>query len=116
MAATTTLREVAMGRFERLAIALASTTLLGVAAPAQFTPELLALLDPSARMASLCGGPRGSSMRDTIALAASMIQAPTPAGIRLYNGLGKIHFPVTTSSPEAQRYFDQGLSLIHISE
>ena len=103
-----------MGRFERLAIALASTTLLGVTAPAQFAPELLALLDPSARMASLCGGgPKGSSMRDRIAMAASMIQAASPAGIRLYDGLGKIHFPITTSSPEAQRYFDQGMGFAY---
>ncbi len=103
-----------MGRFERLAIGLASTTLLGVAAPAQFSPELLTLLDPSARMASLCGGPKGSSLRATMALAASMVQAPTSAaGIRLYSGLGKIDFPITTSNPEAQRYFNQGMGFAY---
>ena len=103
-----------MGRFERLAIALASTTLLGVMAPTQFSPELLTLLDPSARMASLCGGPKGLSLRSTIALAASMVQAPTSAvGIRLYSGLGKIDFPISTSNPEAQRYFNQGMGFAY---
>jgi len=103
-----------MGRFERLAIALASTTLLGVMAPAQFSPELLTLLDPSARMASLCGGPKGASLRNTIALAASMVQAPTSGpGIRLYSGLGKIDFLISTSNPEAQRYFNQGMGFAY---
>jgi tetratricopeptide (TPR) repeat protein len=33
-------------------------------------------------------------------------------GAMLYTGLGTVHRPVTTRSPEAQRYFDQGLSLM----
>lgn len=28
-------------------------------------------------------------------------------------GIGKVHFPITTSNPEAQKWFDQGLALIH---
>src|SRR5262249_52940211 len=28
----------------------------------------------------------------------------------LYTGLGDVHFPVTTTSPDAQKYFDQGLA------
>jgi tetratricopeptide (TPR) repeat protein len=31
----------------------------------------------------------------------------------LLNGMGHLHHPVTTSSPLAQRYFDQGLTLIY---
>ncbi len=31
----------------------------------------------------------------------------------LLSGLGHLHHPVTTSKPEAQRYFDQGLTLIY---
>ncbi|MGH6705997.1 MAG: tetratricopeptide repeat protein, partial [Sphingomicrobium sp.] len=38
---------------------------------------------------------------------------PTAAGIRLYDGLGKVHFPISTKSPEAQRYFDQGLGFAY---
>jgi tetratricopeptide (TPR) repeat protein len=33
-------------------------------------------------------------------------------GAMLFSGLGTIHRVVTTSSPEAQRYFDQGMSLM----
>ncbi len=40
---------------------------------------------------------------------------PPPADSRppLLEGLGTLHHPVTTTSPEAQRYFDQGLRLIY---
>lgn len=31
----------------------------------------------------------------------------------LFNNLGKLHHPVTTKSKEAQRYFDQGLTLLY---
>ena len=44
----------------------------------------------------------------TVALAdGTKPQAP------LFDGLGKLHHPVTTSSKMAQRYFDQGLSLCY---
>ncbi len=31
----------------------------------------------------------------------------------LLNGLGQLHHPITTSNPLAQRYFDQGLTLVY---
>ena len=31
----------------------------------------------------------------------------------LFDGLGSLHHPVTTNSPEAQKYFDQGLTLVY---
>jgi tetratricopeptide (TPR) repeat protein len=103
-----------MGPFQRLAIGLASTTLFGVAAPIQYTAEQLALLDPSARMAGLCGGgAKGSSMRDRLALVAAVVQAQATPGIRLYDGLGKVRFPISTPSEAAQRYFDQGLGFAY---
>jgi tetratricopeptide (TPR) repeat protein len=37
--------------------------------------------------------------------------AATPA--RLMDGYGKVHMPVTTRSEEAQKFFDQGLALLH---
>jgi len=45
--------------------------------------------------------------------ACSTQPARGPAGSKapLYDNLGNYHFPVTTSSPEAQKYFDQGLTL-----
>src|SRR5262245_45628324 len=37
--------------------------------------------------------------------------ATTPA--RFMDGYGKVHMPITTKSEEAQRFFDQGLALLH---
>jgi len=104
-----------MDRVMRLSLALASTTLLGVSAPFEYSAQQLALLDPSATMAALCGGgSKSPSMRDRLAMSAALIQAAqTPAGIRLYDSLGKIHFPISTSKPEAQRYFDQGMGFAY---
>ncbi|HYX67699.1 MAG TPA: hypothetical protein VE825_01090 [Terriglobales bacterium] len=36
-----------------------------------------------------------------------------PAPVTLMTGYGDLHHPVTTSSPEAQQFFDQGLRLIY---
>src|ERR1700744_6575277 len=33
--------------------------------------------------------------------------------IELMAGMGKLHHPIATSSPEAQRFFDQGLTLVY---
>src|SRR5215831_12564419 len=41
--------------------------------------------------------------------------APAPAVTPppLFDNLGTLHHPITTASPQAQRYFDQGLRLIY---
>src|SRR6476660_8462490 len=36
-----------------------------------------------------------------------------PKAVTLLSGLGDIHHPVSTSNPEAQKFFDQGLRLIY---
>ncbi|MFL6723991.1 MAG: hypothetical protein ACJ8E7_07640, partial [Sphingomicrobium sp.] len=93
-----------MDRRTRLALALASTSLLGISGPIEYGSQQLSLLDPSARMASLCGGGRKRvAMRVELALAAALVQAQPAAGIRLYEGLGKVHFPISTPNPDAQR-------------
>ena len=102
-----------MDRFARLSLALASTTLLGVAAPLEFTSQQLSLLDPSARMAGLCGGGKSASMRDRLAMAAAMVQPQDPPAIRFYDGLGKVDFPISTGNPTAQRYFSQGIGFAY---
>ena len=38
--------------------------------------------------------------------------ASKPAA-RLFEGLGQYHRPIATSNPDAQRYFDQGLTLVY---
>lgn len=39
--------------------------------------------------------------------------ADTLVGATLLNGLGNYHFPITTSQPQVQRWFDQGLMLTY---
>src|SRR5262245_66535764 len=41
----------------------------------------------------------------------SRMQQPAEPKAPLYDNLGSLHHEITTSSPEAQRYFDQGLTL-----
>jgi tetratricopeptide (TPR) repeat protein len=41
-----------------------------------------------------------------------MTLADWARGAQLYNGLGNFHRKITTRSPEAQRYFDQGMRLL----
>ncbi|MDH5740740.1 MAG: tetratricopeptide repeat protein, partial [Nitrospira sp.] len=43
----------------------------------------------------------------------SQVQATDAAQTPLYPNLGSLHYPVTTSVPLAQRYFDQGLRLYY---
>lgn len=43
--------------------------------------------------------------------AEPMQQATTPA--RLREGVGQVHMAVSTTSPQAQAFFDQGLALLH---
>ena len=52
-------------------------------------------------------------------LTASVVSAGQPSatvggkgGTPLFDNLGNLHHPISTSSPEAQQYFDQGLRLV----
>jgi pimeloyl-ACP methyl ester carboxylesterase/predicted Zn-dependent protease len=48
------------------------------------------------------------------ALVAGLLSQPVQAdSVPLYPDLGDHHHQITTSSPEAQRYFDQGLRLVY---
>lgn len=38
---------------------------------------------------------------------------PAAKKATLMTGLGDLHHPVTTSNPEAQKFFDQGMRLIY---
>ena len=104
------------GVMRPLAFVLAAGAVMSVtpAQEPQYSQEMLALLDPSARMMDLCGGKNGMGMRAKLMIAAAAVQgADLPAAVPLYDGLGKVHFPITTANPLAQRYFDQGLSLAY---
>lgn len=43
----------------------------------------------------------------------SMPNPPAPKKATLMSGLGDLHHPVSTSNPEAQKFFDQGMRLIY---
>lgn len=45
--------------------------------------------------------------------APSLAKEAEPASVPLYDNLGKHHHKITTKSPQAQRYFDQGLRLTY---
>jgi len=93
------------------ALALASTTLMAVTPQPTYSARQLALLDPTVRLASLCTGRGGAqSMRARLALAAAVVQSAPLPSVPLHDDLGKVHLPITTTNPLAQRYFDQGLS------
>lgn len=49
---------------------------------------------------------------DPVALVADPTSATEPIAPVL-DGIGKAHLPITTTSPEAQKYFDQGLRLLY---
>ena len=47
-------------------------------------------------------------------LVAQHAHAPAPNVVtELHPGLGNYHYPITTKSPEAQTFFDQGLTLLY---
>jgi tetratricopeptide (TPR) repeat protein len=76
----------------------------------------LELFDPAYVAASACGR-AGKSMRTAgppplvLAALAGTAAAAEPESPPLYEGLGDLSWPVTTSSDLAQQYFDQGLRL-----
>lgn len=99
-----------------LAFVLAAGAAMSVspATEPEYSADMMALLDPTTRMADLCGGTGPQSMRAKLMIAAAAVQgADLPGAIPLYDGLGKVHFPITTASPLAQRYFNQGVSLAY---
>src|SRR5687768_9212875 len=68
--------------------------------------SLLVLISLIAALGLACGSATTKGAAEKTAPAAA--EAPD-----LLDGLGDHRRPVTTASPEAQRYFDQGLALIY---
>ena len=58
---------------------------------------------------------RAVSLAAVLALLVACTSRPAPAPARtpLYDNVGTVNHVVTTSSPEAQRYFDQGLAFTY---
>ncbi|MGH9399113.1 MAG: tetratricopeptide repeat protein, partial [Thermoanaerobaculia bacterium] len=58
----------------------------------------------------------GASTVCILLAAGALAQAPDAAAAKpaaLLPGLAPIHHPIATSVPEAQKFFDQGLSLVY---
>jgi tetratricopeptide (TPR) repeat protein len=64
----------------------------------QGNPEQLKKLSPEYQAQNGCKAP---------------VSAPSAAAMPLIDGLAKVHFPISSATPEAQRYFDQGLALLY---
>ncbi|HEY2560142.1 MAG TPA: hypothetical protein VGI48_10580 [Caldimonas sp.] len=115
----------------RLALALAATVLLlaalsiadrrsvgAVPASTAADPTFDPLLDGDG---AVCGPPVSVQMQKAWLLAAVAKTETAPfqpqpmqaagGNVPLYSDLGNLAFPITTTSPQAQRYFNQGLRL-----
>jgi tetratricopeptide (TPR) repeat protein len=90
---------------------------LGSFSPAfepRYDAQLLAYLDPTTRLASLCGGESDSgSMRAKLLVAAAVVQGAERPRVRLYDDLGNVDFAVTSANPQARRYARQGLAFAY---
>lgn len=98
-----------------LSLIMAAGLLMSVAPAPRLTysSALLASLDPTTL--NLCGSKEGArgSMRAMLTMAAAVVPQVPDARTPLYDDWGKVHFPITTADPMAQRYFDQGLALAY---
>ena len=105
-------------QFRRVHLAAASALILGASAAPQLDSDAAAaVLDPTRALARICGMPGGGrpAWFKTLAAveASGALPAPHDGPPPLMTGLGDTHLPITTSSPRAQAYFDQGLALAY---
>jgi tetratricopeptide (TPR) repeat protein len=63
-----------------------------------------------AALAAGCGRP-ARPPESAAPVSAPAPSVPAPGGSELLAGLGDVHHPITTTSPEAQKFFDQGMAL-----
>lgn len=97
------------------AIAGLGLALVNLTFEPRLPPQLLAELDPSRMAASLCGPRDAGKLLASRLLLAQAVAAPAGAAgpMPLYDDLTRSPFPVTTSNPQARRYFSQGLLLTY---
>jgi hypothetical protein len=67
------------------------------------------LLSVVAVVLSLAACSRQEAPAEPQAAAETDLDLATRAGAPLFDGMGKHDHPITTSDPDAQRYFNQGL-------
>src|SRR5208282_2389205 len=56
---------------------------------------------------------RNSLLVTAVLIGAAIAHSAAAGEVPLYSGLGAVHHPVTTSSPLAPKYFDQGLAFTY---
>ncbi len=77
-------------------------------------PDVSELFDPAALRRNICTPPDARAKDNYLQLAALAPPQPEQAAApALLKGLGALTYPVTTQSPQAQLYFDQGLRLMY---
>ncbi len=62
-------------------------------------------------VAAFCGSAYAQAQKEVCHLPSATKPSTRPA--QLMEGYGNVHMPITTKSPEAQKFFDQGLALLH---
>jgi tetratricopeptide (TPR) repeat protein len=107
-------------RAARLGAGMAGVLALGqvVAGGAEQPSGAAQLLDPAYLARNVCGPvpQRRTELYKPgyqLATARAGAAAAQDTGPRLYDDLGRLSYPVTTRSQEAQRWFDQGLRLAY---
>ena len=89
-----------------VALAMAAGALIGASPVEQKTPA-------AAHPMHGKGFHRGHSMRAMLVMSASVAKPAAVHKVPLFDGLGTLDFMPTTTSPEAQRYFSQGLAFAY---
>jgi tetratricopeptide (TPR) repeat protein len=98
--------------FTAATLALITSTTIGCAqrdrSPSASNPDPV-----SAPAPALASNSAGASAPSGHAGHAALASGPATRPAALLDGLGKLHHPVSTRNPEAQKFFDQGLTLIY---
>lgn len=85
--------------------------------PTELSEETLRLRDPTRQVLSMCGGSRkfGALLRQRLQYAQEAMKDMAAGQGRavLFDGMGTLHYPVSTANAQAQRFFDQGLILAY---
>src|SRR5262245_10985540 len=97
-----------IGRKTTGAMALAALLLGGWPAEAQKSS------DPGKGALTLPAGPASADAKDAShsQYGSAFDQGPRQQA-RLVPGIGNVHFPISTRSREAQRFFDQGVNYLY---
>ena len=97
------------------AVAGIGLSLTSLSLEPRMSPKVLAALDPTFLASSICGSREagGAFARNLLIAQAFAAPASQTTPIPLYDDLAKSTFPVTSSNPQARRYFSQGLLMTY---